>query len=129
MSPGVVMVVEDDDDVRDAVEFILSDAGYDVLEATNGLEALDEIEELGLPGLILLDMNMPIMNGWQLAHALRVAGAQIPVVVMTAALDAQRSADEIGAVDFIGKPFDLEALVRTVERHLARPNRTDATAP
>ena len=116
---GSVLVVDDDDDVRDAIVFILRRTGRRILEATQGAEALALIQGGEVPDLILLDMNMPVMDGWTFARELKACGAAtMPIVVITAAHDAQRSADEIGAADFVGKPFELEALVRVVERHL-----------
>jgi len=119
VSPQAVLVVEDDEDVRDAVAYVLGSAGYEVREASNGRDALDVIVARGLPDLILLDMNMAIMNGWEFAGELKRRGLRTcPIVVLTAAHDAQRSAEEIGAVAFIGKPFELEALVNAVRRHI-----------
>jgi CheY-like chemotaxis protein len=113
------LVVEDDEDVLETVAFILRRAGHEVIEADNGLRALERMAVHGLPDLILLDMNMPVMNGWELARQMRARELwRVPVVVFTAAHDAQRSADEIGAAGFLGKPFDLQDLVATVERYL-----------
>jgi two-component system phosphate regulon response regulator PhoB len=119
-----VLVVEDEEDLLETVTFILRRAGYEVIEADNGLHALERIAANGLPDLILLDMNMPVMNGWELARQMRARELwRVPVVVFTAAHDAQRSADEIGAAGFLGKPFDLEELVATVTRHLPPDGR------
>jgi CheY-like chemotaxis protein len=123
--PRTVLVVDDDDDVLEAAAFILRRAGYEVIEADNGLRALERIAAHGLPDLILLDMNMPVMNGWELARQMRARELwRVPVVVFTAAHDAQRSADEIGAAGFLGKPFELQDLVATVERHLPNGGAT-----
>jgi DNA-binding response OmpR family regulator len=66
-------------------------------------------------------MNMPLMNGWEFARALRERDLQrVPILVLTAAHDARRCAEEIGAAGFIGKPFDLDTLVAAVAYHLAR---------
>jgi CheY-like chemotaxis protein len=115
-----LLVVEDDEDVRDSVAFILRRAGHQVIEAEHGRDALSFIVAHGLPDLIILDMNMPIMDGWEFARELRARNLwRVPVVVLTAAHDAQRSASEIGAVGFLGKPFELQDLVVTVERLVA----------
>jgi CheY-like chemotaxis protein len=120
MSRRRVLLVEDDEDIRDAVAYILRREGHEVLEASHGGEALDRILAHGQPDLILLDMNMPVMNGWELAAELkRRALTASPIVVLTAAHDAQRSAVEIGAAGFIGKPFSLEDLVTLTAAHLA----------
>jgi CheY-like chemotaxis protein len=120
MSTGTVLVVEDDEDVRDTVSFVLRRAGHRVVEARHGREALEHILAHGAPDLILLDMNMPVMNGHELARELRARSSVVPIVVFTAAHDAQRSAEEIGAAGFIGKPFDVTDLVAAVEHHLAQ---------
>jgi CheY-like chemotaxis protein len=120
MSGATVMIVDDDDDLRETLAFILERGGYRTLEAAHGREALDHLLARGLPDLILLDMNMPVMDGWALARELRARGlGACPVVVLTAAHDAQRSAEEVGAAGFIGKPFELETLLELVRRHVA----------
>jgi CheY-like chemotaxis protein len=114
-----LLVVDDDADLREVVANAIQRDGLRVVEAADGREALDRILACGLPTLILLDMNMPVMDGWQLAAELKarsLTGA--PIVVITAAHDAEKSATEIGAAAFIGKPFDLKSLRSTVERVL-----------
>ena len=114
-----VLVVEDDTDLREVVAFAIRRDGRRIVEAENGQEALEHIVANGVPDLILLDMNMPTMNGWELARELRDRGLWTsPVIVLTAAHDAQRSAAEIGAAGFLGKPFDVRTLIATVERYL-----------
>ena len=116
-----ILVVEDDEDLRAVVLHGLHADGRTLLEADDGLAALTLIESQGLPDLILLDMNMPGMNGWQFAEELRARGLwRVPVIVITAAHDAARSAREIGASDYLGKPFELRALRSLVEKLLAR---------
>jgi CheY-like chemotaxis protein len=116
----VVLVVEDDPALRDVVELALIDAGFRVVTATDGRAALDRVAQ-ELPGLILLDMKMPVMNGWEFARVFRARyNRRAPIVVLTAAQDARRRAEEVGAEGFLGKPFDLEELIETVERFLRR---------
>lgn len=117
-SAGTVLVVDDDQDLLDLVSFVLEDAGYEVATATDGRLGLAAVA-VAMPGLILLDMKMPVMNGWQFAEAFRAAYDQAtPIVVLTAADDAKRRAEEIGAVGWIGKPFDLDELIAAVARHI-----------
>ncbi len=112
-----VLVVEDDPDVVTLVALVLEDSGYQVETAANGLEALHSVGR-SLPNLILLDMKMPVMNGWEFAEAFYERhDHRAPIVVLTAADDAKRRAGEIGANGWLGKPFSLEALLTTVERH------------
>lgn len=114
-----ILVVEDDTDLREVVVFTLKRDDRRIIEAEDGREALDHIVAHGVPDLILLDMNMPRMNGWEFARELRDRELWIaPVIVLTAAHDAQRSASEIGAAGFLGKPFDVRTLMATVDRYL-----------
>ena len=106
-APRIVLVVEDDADVRSLIELMLEGAGYDVMSAENGERALDMVGGLGPNlGLILLDMRMPVMDGWQFARAYAdTPGPHAPIVVCTAATDAQTYANQVGAASFLGKPF------------------------
>ena len=120
-----ILVVEDDEDLREVVVLALRSPGRTIMEAQHGLDALAQIEANGLPELILLDMNMPVMNGWSFAEELRDRGLwRVPVIVLTAAHDAARSAQEIGASDYLGKPFEVRTLSAVVEKHLARATNT-----
>lgn len=121
MSRGsTLLVIDDDQDMREILSYSLQRPGWRVVEAEHGAAALDYIAANGLPDLILLDMNMPVMNGWQFARELRARNLwHVPVLVITAAHDAARSASEIGASGFIGKPFDRRSLIGTVEKLLA----------
>ncbi|MBU6422527.1 MAG: response regulator [Chloroflexota bacterium] len=98
---------------------ILSGEGYRVLAAQNGAEAL-EVLGREAPCLVLLDMRMPTMDGWGFARALREKGLRCPVVVVTAAENARAWAQEIGADDYLAKPFQLTDLLRIVERFCQR---------
>ena len=110
-----ILVVEDDSPVRRLLVWALTDEGYAVREAPDGAVALARAQEAP-PGLILLDMRMPVLDGWGFASALRERGLALPVVVMTAAADAGRWADEIGAVGVVAKPFGVAELVSAVRR-------------
>jgi two-component system, chemotaxis family, chemotaxis protein CheY len=111
-----VLVVDDDPAIREAVRDVLEGAGIEVETASDGLDALAKLE-LRLPRLVLLDMRMPGMDGWQFATALRERSVILPVVVMTAAADAGRWADEIGAIGVVPKPFGMSELISAVERY------------
>jgi CheY-like chemotaxis protein len=113
-----ILVVDDDADLRTMVVLLLETAGYEVRVAADGVEALEQLKD-GLPDLILLDMRMPRMDGWELGRRLRLAyGHEIPIVVMTAAERAEKRAKEIEADDFVAKPFDVDNLLRIVARNL-----------
>ncbi|GEJ56309.1 response regulator [Anaeromyxobacter diazotrophicus] len=125
---GGVLVVEDDPDLLSLVEMILRDAGHEVAVASDGLQALARVEER-MPAVILLDMRMPVMNGWEFAREYRARyGHPAPIVVVTAAEDARARAQEIGADAWLEKPFDLDDVVRMVDRFAAPPGGT-AHAP
>jgi CheY-like chemotaxis protein len=108
-------VVDDDQAVRDAVLMILLLEGYPVREATNGAEALSIIEGQP-PSLVLLDMQMPVLDGWGFVQALKSRHLDPPVVVMTAGRSARTAAEEIGADGYVGKPFEIDDLLDTVQR-------------
>jgi len=112
---GTVLVVDDDASILDTVSSILSGEGFDVVSASSGQEALEAVARK-LPVLILLDMRMPVMDGWAVARALRGQGIRVPIIVMTAAESARRWADEVGAEGYLAKPFGLDELLATVER-------------
>ena len=111
-----VLVVDDDVVILESIQLALMDEGYAVVVASNGQEAIERAREHA-PCLILLDMKMPIMDGWAFAAAYREQPApHAPIVVMTAAHDSRARAAEIGADSFLSKPFDLEHLFDMVRR-------------
>jgi CheY-like chemotaxis protein len=115
-----VLIVEDDEDVRGAYAAFLEGAGYRVVEAADGQEALRELRSLrDAVCLILLDLFMPIMNGWAFrAEQLRdPALATIPVVVISADSRTDQKAAQLGAVAHLQKPIDMNALVSLVDTH------------
>ncbi len=110
-----VLIVDDEPDIRATVSAMLEIEGYAVAEASNGADALRLVEERP-PDIILLDMRMPILDGWGFAAELRRRGHRTPIVVMTAARDAARWAAEIAATAFVAKPFGFEDLIRAVQQ-------------
>jgi CheY-like chemotaxis protein len=114
-----VLVVEDDLDLLGLMEMVLQEAGHRVRTAGDGLRALEQVSE-EMPGLILLDMRMPVMNGWEFAREFRARhGRACPIVVVTAAENAKLRAAEVEAEGFLSKPFDLEDVLQLVSRFLA----------
>lgn len=123
-----VLVVEDDEDLRQLVVEVLVGEGLSVRTASDGHEALAEIAEHGMPGLILLDMRMPRMNGQEFAHALeRLYPVRAPLLVLTAAADARAIAARINALDWLPKPFEIEQLIAAVQR--ARAAKPGPSSP
>lgn len=117
-----VLVVDDDASILDTVTSILSSEGFAVVSASGGEQALGLLTSWH-PTLVLLDMRMPIMDGWAVARAMRETGSRVPIVVMTAAESAKKWADEIGAAGHLAKPFLLDDLIECVERYSqGRPN-------
>ena len=115
MREVAVLVVDDEADIRATVSAMLEIEGYDVAEASNGADALHVLEERR-PDLILLDMRMPVLDGWGFAAELRRRGHRTPIVVMTAARDAAHWAAEIAAAAFVAKPFGFDDLITAVEQ-------------
>ncbi len=119
--PRPVLIVEDDPDLLALEEAVLAEAGYRVQAAADGLEAL-ELVEREMPGLILLDLRMPRMNGWEFVRELRARhGNACPIAVITAAENARLRAQEVQAEAWLEKPFDLEDVLTLVARHLGPP--------
>jgi two-component system chemotaxis response regulator CheY len=117
MSGAPILVVDDDPSILQTVASILQMEDYEVETARNGAEALAAVERTQ-PSLVLLDMRMPVLDGWGFARALRERGLELPILVMTAAQDTRRWAEEIGAAGYLAKPFDLTDLLSAVSRHL-----------
>ena len=115
MSARRLLVVDDDPNIREMVEMILGDEGYEVSTAGDGATALALLDHLQ-PDLILLDMKMPTMDGWEFSrHYRRRPGPKAPVIVFTASQDASRRAREVGADGYVAKPFSIDELLRTLE--------------
>ncbi|MGZ3421070.1 MAG: response regulator [Polyangiales bacterium] len=109
-----VLVVDDDDDIRTLVASVLEEEGFSVATAQDGLDALAEVERR-MPDVILLDMKMPRMDGQAFARAFHArfdGGAKI--IVFTAAENARGRAADVGADAVVGKPFDIDVLVKAV---------------
>ncbi len=123
MQQPKVLIVDDDPHICDFVTWGLSDRGYRVVSASNGREALDRVASIR-PDAIVLDMRMPVMNGWEFARAYReLPGPHAPIVIMTAYLDPEEVAREMGVQGCISKPFNLITLVDILRK--CAPGRGD----
>jgi CheY-like chemotaxis protein len=114
-----VLLVEDDRDLREAIAEILDHDGFHVVQASHGAEAIDILRtSMELPGLILLDLMMPVMNGVQFRAIQRNDPrlAAIPVVVMSAVTDGERKASALQPAAFLPKPADREQILAVVRR-------------
>lgn len=116
-----VLVVDDDDDIREVLEALIERWGYEVATAASGKQALEVLntrEEL--PGLVLLDLTMPDMNGWAVRDAMLAEPrlAEVPVVVLSGMADAGTSAEAERTAGVLLKPVRTEKLQEVLETHL-----------
>jgi len=119
MTCNKILLVEDDSDIRTTLKEVLELEGYEVVPAGNGKEAFDALQVMTEhPCLILLDLMMPIMNGWEFLEAQQAATtlSSIPVVVVSAAGDKARSAKANG---FIKKPIEVDGLLNMIKQFCA----------
>jgi CheY-like chemotaxis protein len=111
-----ILVIDDDEDIRDVVQLVLGQAGHQVRCAENGRVALDMVAD-SEPELILLDMRMPVMDGWEFMRLYRATPEPRGcVIVLTAARDARAWAAQVGADGYLAKPFDLRDLIAVIDR-------------
>ncbi len=116
----LLLIVEDDDDIRETCADVLRDEGYEVVEACHGLAAIEKLRGGLRPALILLDYSMPIMNGGAFRREQRADArfASCPVILMTAHNDAKSLAAEIQPSHTLKKPMGIEELVSTIKKVL-----------
>lgn len=121
MHKSPILLIDDNKSIRDCLIWVLEEEGYAVNTASNGQEALDFLENRGiLPELILLDVMMPILNGWQfreqqhLNHSLKV----IPTIILTAKIHWEHNVLHANEC-FLPKPFDIEELIKLIKEKLA----------
>jgi two-component system, chemotaxis family, chemotaxis protein CheY len=113
-----ILIVDDDESIRQIVRLCLSDEGYEVLEAPNGQVALEAIDAFQ-PSLILLDLRMPVMDGWEFARRYRASpGPHAPLVAFVAALNAEQECANLDSDGILAKPFDLDDLLQAVRTKL-----------
>ena len=115
-----ILVVDDDLDIRELLTELLRERGFAVESAANGQEALDRLEAGGAkPNLILLDLMMPVMSGWELAQILRrdPEYSGIPVVVFSADRDALRDTEALGVRECLQKPVELSTFLEIARRY------------
>jgi CheY-like chemotaxis protein len=115
-----ILLVDDDDDTRTCVKSVLEGEGYKVLSARNGREALDELARSEAPALVLLDLMMPVMSGWEVLEAIEAVPRlrALPIVVFTAAGEPAARERAIGR-PVLRKPIDLDLLLQMVHKFCA----------
>jgi DNA-binding response OmpR family regulator len=121
--PKRILIVEDEEAVRELEKFILESHGFEVVEARDGLEGLAKAE-FRKPDLILLDLMMPDVSGGRMYDEMKEhpVTSGIPIIVVTGKPDAhQMFDDEIGADNVIMKPFDADSLIARIEGHIGKP--------
>ena len=115
-----ILIVEDEPYTSTVLAIVLENKGYPVASVTNGLEALIYLQQqITLPRLILLDLSMPVMDGWEFCEAQQrdPALARIPVIVVSALLNGHKDVASIRAQDYVDKPLVLDTLLDKVARY------------
>jgi two-component system response regulator CpxR len=120
-SSGIVLVVDDDAEIRETLTHLLQAEGYTVLRAANGVQALEQLR-VGHPNVMLLDLMMPVMSGWEVLEELGESGEleKVPIVVVSA-MGAP------GARVCLRKPVNLDELLAVVGRCCREPARVSGT--
>jgi CheY-like chemotaxis protein len=110
-----ILIVDDDPDLLEVTRFVLESEGFAVETAKNGEEALAILRAGAPPGLVLLDLMMPVMNGWRFLEEIAKIPSlrSIPVVVLT----ASEAKEVLGAVEILRKPIDIGSLIETADRY------------
>jgi CheY-like chemotaxis protein len=118
-TPARILLVEDDLSIRESIAELLEEEGYTVICAANGAEALERLEVESAPSLIVLDLMMPVMDGWQFRASQQSSPehASIPVVVISADGNARDKAQRLSAAGHLRKPISYEDLIAVVRRH------------
>jgi DNA-binding NtrC family response regulator len=115
-----VLVVDDDASVRDSMKKVLESAGFEVLLAGDGQEAVEQARP-GQIDLLLLDIGLPIRNGWDAFARITAANPCLPIIIITGHSDQYPVASAAGASAFMEKPLDASQLLSTIQKLLAEP--------
>jgi CheY-like chemotaxis protein len=117
-----ILVVDDDESHRTLIRDALEGMGYEIAEAANGREALEQLEQRVLPSAVLLDLRMPVMSGWGLLDALKkLPRAQHVPVIIISAYGFEWEAELVGASGYVSKPVDLDRVKATIQRIAGPP--------
>lgn len=122
--PKRIMIVEDDPDMADIIKLVMEDAGYETIPIYSGRECLHRIKEVK-PDLVLLDIMMPEMDGWEVHRRLKEdeETKDIPIIAVTAktqSIDKMIGLHVVGVSDYITKPFGRKELVDSVKKVLGK---------
>ena len=121
MKKPLILVVEDDNDLRDALRDILEIANYDTLAVADGRVAIETLEKHDV-AMVVTDIQMPKMDGHTLLKHIKFRWPDMPVMLMTAFGSIQKAVDAMreGAVDYLTKPFEAEVLVNMVSQYVSQ---------
>ena len=114
-----LLIVDDDRELLDALAETLEDLGFAVAKAANGREALDRLHSAKLPAAVLLDLNMPVMNGWQFCAAKKAEAdlQAVPVIVLSAAAKKDPASPYfLDVEEIVSKPIEMDELLGAIER-------------
>jgi two-component system OmpR family response regulator len=128
MQSPLVLVVDDEEGVRDLIVDALSMVSINTIAANHGMQALNLIRENNVD-LVVLDVNMPVMDGFEVLEKLRSTGNNLPVIILTARLDREdiKQGFDLGADDFVRKPFGIEELTLRINAVLKRASSLQET--
>jgi CheY-like chemotaxis protein len=117
-----ILIVEDDPSIRECLSELLLAEGYPVVLAADGAEALEKLATISRPTLVLLDLMMPRMDGWQVLKIMREQDhlAPVPVIITSATADARTGLH--GANEIIKKPYDFNALLGLIAKYCGTPD-------
>lgn len=110
-----ILVVEDNVDIAEVISQALADHRHEVVAVSNGRAALAAIDQRA-PDLVILDLYMPVMDGWTFVRACRERAAQAPIIVLSAGRDTAEEQRRIGAEAYLAKPFNVRDLLELVQR-------------
>ena len=118
-----ILIVEDDDEIRELLAEMLAECGYLVATARNGEEGLERLRTGSRPDVVLLDLMMPVMDGWQMRAAMLADAAlrTIPVVIVSGAADLEDSVERLEAAAALTKPVKWPILLASVRTHAGAP--------
>lgn len=130
MNPNTILVVDDEPAILDMIAELLGYEGFEVVTTSHGSVALARAK-IDPPALILLDLMMPGMSGWQVIDALKASPQMraIPVVVLSARRDLPATAKELGIATFLAKPFDIDELIGIVRQYADSSPSSGAPKP
>src|SRR5262245_5530317 len=128
--PDTILVVDDEEKIRQTLRGVLTDEGFEVLEASDGRRAL-ELLESAVPRLAIVDVWMPEVDGIELLARMRTQAPGVPIIVISGhgTIETAVRVIRLGAFDCLEKPFQLDALLHVVERALGDEERGPRPAP